>query len=165
LQYSSNLYLWNPSTGLNRKIPLSPDHCYFDFYCFGYDHSTDDYLVFSMYCDQIPNSDDVHSHLWLFSLRANAWKEILCTTHLPFYSDASSFVYEVESVYNGLFTGWLFVMIYAGPALGIGRECDGLGPMPVGGPKFFFTRGDVYSKIWILGGVCSKIHQQTSPKN
>ena len=29
----------------------------------------------------------------------------------------------------------------SGPALGIGRECDGLGPMPVGGPKFFFTRG------------------------
>jgi hypothetical protein len=38
--------------------------------------------------------------LWLFSLRANAWKEILCTTRLPFYSDASSFVYVVESVYN-----------------------------------------------------------------
>jgi len=26
----------------------------------------------------------------------------------------------------------------ARPALGIGRECDGLGPMLVGGPKFFF---------------------------
>jgi len=25
--------------------------------------------------------------------------------------------------------------LYAGPALGIGRECDGLGPMPLGGPK------------------------------
>jgi len=24
---------------------------------------------------------------------------------------------------------------YTGPALGIGQECDGLGPMPVGGPK------------------------------
>ena len=55
-------------------------------------------------------------------------------------------------------------MVLPGPALGIGRECDGLGPMPVGA-LIFFTRGGVYSKIWILGGVCSKIHQQTSPKS
>jgi len=25
-----------------------------------------------------------------------------------------------------------------GPALGIGRECGGLGPLPVGGPIFLF---------------------------
>jgi len=29
----------------------------------------------------------------------------------------------------------------SGPALGIGRECDGLGPMPLEGPKFFYGRG------------------------
>ena len=29
----------------------------------------------------------------------------------------------------------------SGPALGIGRECDGLGPMPLGGPKKNLWRG------------------------
>ena len=32
----------------------------------------------------------------------------------------------------------------AGPALGIGRECDGLGPMPLGALKFI-----LYSRVYI----------------
>jgi len=37
-------------------------------------------------------------------------------------------------------------------------ECDGRGPMPVGGPKKKFICEGVYSKNWILRGVYSKIY-------
>ena len=94
-------YLWNPSIGRHKQIPLSPNEHFINFYGFGYDHSTDDYLVVSFSGDQIPNSDDVLTHLWLFSLRANVWKEIACTTHLPLYTNVSSLVRQVESFFNG----------------------------------------------------------------
>lgn len=67
-----SLYLWNPSTGFHKKIPLPPFASHLDdgidyFYGFWYDPLTDDYLVVSM---------SVHpSHLEIFSLRANTWKE------------------------------------------------------------------------------------------
>jgi len=38
-----------------------------------------------------------------------------------------------------------------GPALGIGRGCDGLGTMLLGGPNFFIE-GGVYRNIWFYGG-------------
>ncbi|CAJ2643908.1 unnamed protein product [Trifolium pratense] len=84
---SSNIYLWNPSTGVHKQIPLPPFGSNLDanyFFGFGYDHSKDDYLVVSM-CDD-PNSATFLSHLEFFSLRANTWKEIECTTssHLPY---------------------------------------------------------------------------------
>jgi len=40
----------------------------------------------------------------------------------------------------------------SGPALGIGRECDGLGPMPLGGPKFFLWMGvyiEILGFLWV----------------
>jgi len=36
---------------------------------------------------------------------------------------------------------------YSGTALGIGRRCEGLGPMPVGAPFFFFMV-EVYIEIF-----------------
>jgi len=48
-------------------------------------------------------------------------------------------------------------MQHPGPALGIGGGCDGLGPLPVGGPKKKFMTGVVYRNIWFLGGVHSKV--------
>ncbi|KEH32212.1 F-box protein interaction domain protein [Medicago truncatula] len=65
------LYLWNPSTGFHKQIPLSPFGSDLDaeyFHGFGYDQSTDDYLVVSMSVDP--------SHFEFFSLRVNTWKEI-----------------------------------------------------------------------------------------
>jgi len=87
LSCSSNIYIWNPSTGVHKQIP-SPlfgsnvDANY--FYWFGYDEFTDDYLVVLMSDD--PNSANFLSHLEFFSLRANTWKEIECTTgtHFPY---------------------------------------------------------------------------------
>ncbi|XP_058759174.1 F-box/kelch-repeat protein At3g23880-like [Vicia villosa] len=84
---SSNIYLWNPSTGVHKQIPFPPFGSNLDatyFYGFGYDQSTDDYLVVSMSDDS--NSANFYSHLEFFSLRANTWKEIECTTgtHFPY---------------------------------------------------------------------------------
>jgi len=44
--------------------------------------------------------------------------------------------------------------MYAGPALGIGWGCDGLGPLPERGPKFFFYNRN----IWFFGGVYIKVY-------
>ncbi|MCI06266.1 F-box protein [Trifolium medium] len=74
-----DIYIWNPSTGFHKKIPLSSfssnsdiQH-YINFYGFGYDQSTDDYLLVTMsFEDDYP----LRPHLEFFSLRANMWKEI-----------------------------------------------------------------------------------------
>ncbi|KAJ1427235.1 Galactose oxidase/kelch, beta-propeller [Sesbania bispinosa] len=89
-----NLYVWNPSTGVHKQIPLSPNFAP-SFYGFGYDSSTDDYLVvLASYAT--PSADCVCVEF--FSLRANTWKEIE-GTHLP-YSDNSLFS-RVGSLLNG----------------------------------------------------------------
>jgi F-box interacting protein len=71
LHCTSRLYIWNPSTGFHKQIPVSPFGSNLDaeyFYGFGYDQSTDDYLVVSMSGDP--------SHFEFFSLRVNTWKQI-----------------------------------------------------------------------------------------
>ncbi|GAU41608.1 hypothetical protein TSUD_196780 [Trifolium subterraneum] len=99
-----NIYLWNPSTGLHKKLPLSPyDGCKSNknyFYGFGYDHSTDDYLLVSLsrdtrfYDSKLANT----KHLEFFSLRANTWKEI--EGDFP-YCNASDNPKTVGSLFNG----------------------------------------------------------------
>jgi hypothetical protein len=42
-------------------------------------------------------------------------------------------------------------MYEAGPAIGIGRECDGLEPMPVGGPKKFLSEGVYIARTGFWG--------------
>ncbi|XP_047177058.1 F-box/kelch-repeat protein At3g23880-like [Vigna umbellata] len=73
-----SLCLWNPSTGIHKQVCPSPiasmDAMFFPFlYGFGYDPSTDDYLV-------VQASYDVDlepaTRVEFFSVRANAWKEI-----------------------------------------------------------------------------------------
>ncbi|CAJ2654073.1 unnamed protein product [Trifolium pratense] len=84
---SSNNYIWNPSTGFCKSLPLSPTigsnfGTYSYLYGFGYDHSRDDYLLASLYPAL---AADVSSHLEIFSLRDNAWKEIE-DTPFPYWS-------------------------------------------------------------------------------
>ncbi|RHN59199.1 putative F-box domain-containing protein [Medicago truncatula] len=61
------IYIWNPSTGFKKQIPVSPfrsklaAYCRIDIHGFGYDQSRDDYLF--------------------FSFRDNTWKE---TESTPF---------------------------------------------------------------------------------
>ncbi|XP_058731648.1 F-box/kelch-repeat protein At3g06240-like [Vicia villosa] len=74
--YLWNPYLWNPSTGVHKHIPLSPFGFNLDaeyFYGFGYDDSTEDYLVVSM--SRI-DSGDPPLRLEYFSLKSNTWKEV-----------------------------------------------------------------------------------------
>ncbi|CAK8563587.1 unnamed protein product [Lathyrus sativus] len=93
---SFNIYVWNPSTGLHKQIPFSPFGSDLDeadyFYGFGYDHSTNDYLVVSM-CHPL--------HLEYFSLKSNTWKEV----EAPHFSYADMNIYRNQpkggSLYNG----------------------------------------------------------------
>ncbi|CAK8563584.1 unnamed protein product [Lathyrus sativus] len=81
----SNIYLWNPSTGVHKQLPLSPidsnlDAKYSSFvYGFGYDPSMDDYLVVSFSHDKSKTLANISSHLEFFSLRSNTWKDIECS--------------------------------------------------------------------------------------
>ncbi|XP_020225504.1 F-box/kelch-repeat protein At3g06240 [Cajanus cajan] len=74
-----SLLVWNPSTGFHKQLSHSPiasdmDAFFFTFlYGFGYDSSTDDYLVVQVSYNP---TLDVASRVEFFSLRANAWKEI-----------------------------------------------------------------------------------------
>ncbi|CAJ2655653.1 unnamed protein product [Trifolium pratense] len=74
-----NIFIWNPSTGFKKQIPLSPfvskvvtNH----IYGFGYDRSRDDYLVVVLSNDPTVANNVVSSHLEFFSIRDNRWKEI-----------------------------------------------------------------------------------------
>jgi F-box interacting protein len=97
---SSTFYLWNPSTGLHKQIPLSPNDsryvCY--LYGFGYDQLRDDYLVVSIYYDSSV-VDRNYSRLEFFSLRDNMWKE-LEGTHFP-YLNANEYNPGAGFLFNG----------------------------------------------------------------
>jgi len=98
----SSLRIWNPSTGFHKRVPFTtldstPDANY--FYGFGYDESTDDYLVLSMSYEPSPSSDGMLSHLGIFSLRANVWSKIEGGKLLPYSQD--SILNLVESLSNG----------------------------------------------------------------
>jgi F-box interacting protein len=77
--------LWNPSTGIHKRIPLIPiddEGKSFRYLCgFGYDQSRDDYLLVSMSYDNF--SDNISSHFEFFSLSDNTWKEIE-DNHFPY---------------------------------------------------------------------------------
>jgi F-box interacting protein len=102
LHHYSNLYLWNPSTGFHRKVPLSPNgsklHAEY-FYGFGYDRLTDDYLVVLMTYGYDPTLDDNYSCLEFFSSIDNVWKEIECShnPHMSTFDDKP----KAGCLYNG----------------------------------------------------------------
>ncbi|XP_058739952.1 F-box/kelch-repeat protein At3g23880-like [Vicia villosa] len=87
----SDFYLWNPSTGVHKKIPASKLRLYNHLYGFVYDHSTDDYLIVLLSCKAAP-----YTNLEIFSLRANKWKQIEVDSH---------FTYLITTTYDdvGLF--------------------------------------------------------------
>ena len=81
-QCSFDLYVWNPSTGALKQLPPPPVAFTF-LYGFGYDPSTDDYLVVLVSYD--PSKADITTSFDLFSLRENSWEEIE-GTNLPYLS-------------------------------------------------------------------------------
>ncbi|KAH1164347.1 hypothetical protein AAZX31_01G218300 [Glycine max] len=70
--------IWNPSTGLRKGISYAMDDPTYDFdldrFGFGYDSSTDDYVIVNLSCKWLFRTD-VHC----FSLRTNSWSRILRT--------------------------------------------------------------------------------------
>ena len=79
LYRSPNIYIWNPSTGSKRQIPMSAFNTkpYINLYGFGYDPSRDDYVVVALSNKCNPFLVGVpQSHLEFFSFRDNSWKEI-----------------------------------------------------------------------------------------
>ncbi|GAU13819.1 hypothetical protein TSUD_261460 [Trifolium subterraneum] len=96
-----SLYVWNPSTGVNKQIPLSPlcleNKVEEYFYGFGYDPLTDDYLIVSL------SSDINSSYLEFFSFRANMYKQIDEGTQICYlsYNDGADDACEPGLLFNG----------------------------------------------------------------
>ncbi|PNY10897.1 F-box/kelch-repeat protein [Trifolium pratense] len=105
LHCSSNNYLWNPSTGFHKQIPLSPIDsrfgAYFHYlYGFGYDQSRDDYLVVLLSYDPAVPAH-FKSHLEIFSLTDNTWKKIE-DTRIPYRGHYYYYYYpKVGLLFNG----------------------------------------------------------------
>jgi F-box interacting protein len=102
LHHASKFYLWNPSTRVHKQIPLSPNGSYLGLklcylYGFGYDPSTNDYLVVVMSFNT--NIHNFSSSLEFFSLRDNRWEEIE-GTHFP-YTNSSDYS-MVGSLFHGV---------------------------------------------------------------
>ncbi|XP_027921322.1 F-box/kelch-repeat protein At3g23880-like [Vigna unguiculata] len=80
LECCQSLWLWNPSTGVHKQLSSSPtmpnkDPMLLTFlFGFGYDSSTDDYLVVKVL--RMAFSCVSGNRVEILSLRANAWKEI-----------------------------------------------------------------------------------------
>nr|KYP59437.1 F-box/kelch-repeat protein At3g06240 family [Cajanus cajan] len=75
LDSCQSLWVWNPSTGAHKKVPSSPTvlmGMFFIFlYGFGYDPSTNDYIVVQASCNLYGLI-----RVEIFSLKDNAWKEM-----------------------------------------------------------------------------------------
>ncbi|XP_058756441.1 F-box protein CPR1-like, partial [Vicia villosa] len=87
LHSDTDFYLWNPSTGAHKQIPAHPITPMIKLLTrlellsgFAYDHSTDDYLIVSVFCED----NDLAIKLMIFSLRDNKWKPIEVASHLPY---------------------------------------------------------------------------------
>ncbi|XP_058742020.1 F-box/kelch-repeat protein At3g06240-like [Vicia villosa] len=82
------IYILNPSTGLIKQIPDFPiilNDGYELLSGFVYYQPTDDYLIFSGFCELHLNDPVTRSvKLMIFSLRANKWKPIELASHLPY---------------------------------------------------------------------------------
>ena len=76
----SDIYVWNPCTGVHKQLPLSPIAAIAKdirggfFFGFGYDPSKDDYLVV-LGSNESSAAGGV-THFDFLSLRANSWKRI-----------------------------------------------------------------------------------------
>ncbi|MCH95388.1 F-box family protein [Trifolium medium] len=91
-------YIWNPSTGFKKQIPLSPfdskvvEFLFSHLYGFGYDQSRDDYLVVVL-SHEPTEENPFTSHLEIFSNRDNRWKEIE-GTHFPYFGDQEGLLFN-----------------------------------------------------------------------
>ncbi|XP_058739955.1 F-box protein CPR1-like [Vicia villosa] len=93
LTCDKDFYIWNPSTGVIKYTPVSVspitmasnDHIPCLLYGFGYDPSTDDYLVVLGSFKHTNDPADSSIDLAIFSFRANQWKQIQSASHFPYW--------------------------------------------------------------------------------
>ncbi|XP_061367262.1 F-box/kelch-repeat protein At3g23880-like [Gastrolobium bilobum] len=102
-----NFCIWNPSTGSHRELSCpeiwKEEHQFVTIRLagFGYDPSTDDYLVAVLFDSAFDDEIYTVKRLMLFSLRTNIWKEIQ-GSHLPDLS-----VYQYQSFFFNDVVHWL----------------------------------------------------------
>jgi len=93
LNCCQSLWVWNPSTGVHRKLSSTPiesnlmQAMFFTFlYGFGYDPSTDDYLVVK--ASHNPMSlGSATTRVEFLSLRTNVWRDVEAT-HLSYMNSS-----------------------------------------------------------------------------
>jgi len=154
LHCSSNICIWNPSTGFHKQIPLSPfdtklKEYHFDhLYGFGYDRSRDDYLVVSLSYD--PTIDDISPNFEFFSVRDNTWKQIgMEDTQIPYMISANDHrkigVLFNEAIYWLAFRYDLKVFVIVTFDL-MERKLLGMPPLPDD-----FIHQTTYCGLWVFG--------------
>ncbi|KAI4353040.1 hypothetical protein L6164_002018 [Bauhinia variegata] len=86
LKEETNLLLWNPSNGAQRQVPCTPIVSKTNvapfLFGFGYDPSTDEYLVLLGSYD--PNATSLINHFELFSMKTNTWRINIMGTEFPY---------------------------------------------------------------------------------
>ncbi|XP_027904253.1 F-box/kelch-repeat protein At3g06240-like isoform X2 [Vigna unguiculata] len=84
LNSDQSLWVWNPSTGVHRKLPSTLIESDLKTFLqgFGYDPSTDDYLVVRVSCKPKHATNGVE----FFSFRTNVWTHVE-VTHLSYIND------------------------------------------------------------------------------
>jgi F-box interacting protein len=142
-----DIWIWNPSNGFHKQIPLSPfgsklrENHIPHLYGFGYDHARDDYLVVLLSYD--PNFS---SHLEFFSLRDNMWNEIE-DTHFTYLNDSGN--PSAGTFFNGAIH-WLaehyFSSVNVIVAFGLMERKQFEMPLPVG-----FDHDPEDFDLWIFG--------------
>ncbi|KAI4317714.1 hypothetical protein L6164_025563 [Bauhinia variegata] len=77
LENYPSLLVWNPSTGSHKLAPYSAiaaSNVFTFLFGFGYDPSTDDFLIVAASYD--PQADLGSAHFEFFSLKTNSWKKL-----------------------------------------------------------------------------------------
>uniref|UniRef100_A0A0R0L3W0 F-box associated beta-propeller type 1 domain-containing protein n=1 Tax=Glycine max TaxID=3847 RepID=A0A0R0L3W0_SOYBN len=77
-RYENYLILWNPSTGVHKRLSnLKFDSTeYYFLYGFGYDPSTDDYLIVLVgFLDEFDEEPYGVPNVHIFSFKTNSWEE------------------------------------------------------------------------------------------
>ncbi|KAI9128876.1 hypothetical protein K1719_000359 [Acacia pycnantha] len=84
LDHYCHFFVWNPSTGLHKRVPYFPMSSQFApfIHGLGYDAADDDYLVALGAYD--PHNSDFNSDFQFFSVKANSWKKIEGTHNFPY---------------------------------------------------------------------------------
>ncbi|KOM41406.1 hypothetical protein LR48_Vigan04g160400 [Vigna angularis] len=110
LNSCQSLWVWNPSTGVHRKLSSTPiesnlmQAMFFTFlYGFGYDPLTDDYLVVKASYNPMPYNPlgSATTRVEFFSLRTNVWRDYEAT-HLSYMNSFSGIKGITEgSLLNG----------------------------------------------------------------